>query len=154
MSTTNFDTLTDVAAALNGQINRVDVLDGDMDPNHVLPRNRAWSVKVNWQISGQCAPGIGGDWQVRVNLESLGAGYEGTLMQRTVPVNRAAPNAIRTYDETISLQVPNTVPGLIAGTYKLIVVITHTNTGGGMTKRTRMAGFFESYILDFVDADV
>lgn len=154
MSTTNFDTLTNVAADLNGQINSVDVLDGDMDPNHVLPRNAAWSVKVNWQISGLCAPGIGGDWKVRVNLESMGAGYEGTLKEQTVPVNTVVPATTRIYDTTITLPVPNDTPGLLAGTYKLIVIITHTNTGGGVTKRTRMAGFFESYMLEFIDADV
>ena len=154
MSTTNFDTLTNVANDLNGQINTVDVFDGDMDPNHVLSRNAVWSVKVNWQISGLCAPGIGGDWKVRVNLESMGAGFEGTLKEQTVPVSNIAPAATRVYETTVNLQRPSDVSGFIAGAYKLIVIITHTNTGGGLTKRTRMAGFFESYMLEFIDADV
>lgn len=154
MSTTNFDTLTNVANDLNGQINSVDVYDADMDPNHVLQRNKEWSVKVNWQISGLCAPGIGGDWRIRVNLESMGAGYEGTLKEQLLPVSYTVPAATRVYESTIVLPKPSDVAEFTAGTYKLIVIITHSNTGGGMTKRTRMAGFFESYILEFVDADV
>jgi len=154
MATTNFDTLTNVAADLNGLVNSVEILDADMDPNHVLDRKLPWSVRVKWQISGLCAPGIGGDWTIRVNLESLGAGFEGTLMTVTVPVSDAIPATVRHYDKTISLPKPIATPGLIAGTYKPVIIITHTNTGGGVSKRTRMAGFYEAYMVDFIDADV
>ena len=154
MSNTSFDTLTNVAADLNGQITEVEILDSDMDPNHVLSRDRAWSVKVKWQIGGLCAPGIGGDWQIRVNLESMGAGFEGTVKEESLPVNSAAPARTRLYEKVINLPRPADVPNLRAGTYKPVIVITHTYTGAGVTKRTRMAGFYEGYILDFVDADV
>jgi len=58
---TNFDTLTNVTTDLEGAITNVEVYDVDMDPNHVLPRNRDWYVGVKWQVKGLCAPGLDGD---------------------------------------------------------------------------------------------
>ena len=150
----NFDMLTNVKADLEGAITDVEVFDADLDPNHVLPRNRKWSVRVKWQISGLCAPGLGGDWQIRVNLESMGKGFEGTLKTESVPVNSVAPALTLNYEKTVALPSPDTIADFIAGTYRLVIIITHTNTGGGVTKRTRMAGFYEGHLLEFTDADV
>ena len=150
----NFDTLTNVKADLEGAITDVEVYDADLDPNHVLPRNREWKVQVKWFVKGLCAPGLGGDWHVRVNLESMGKGFEGTVKQQTVSVNSIPPALALNYDETITLPRPDSIADFIAGTYKLIIIITHTNTGGGVTKRTRMAGFYESYLLEFTDFDL
>ena len=150
----NFDTLTNVTTDLEGEILDVDVLDADMDPNHVLPRNREWRVRVKWQIKGLVAPGLGGDWQIRINLESMGKGFEGTVKQDSLSVNSVPPALTLNYDKTIILPRPDSISDFIAGNYKLIVIITHTNTGGGVTKRTRMAGFYEGYLLEFVDFDV
>jgi hypothetical protein len=151
---TNFDTLTNVKADLEGAITDVDVYDADMDPNHVLPRNREWKVRVKWYVKGLCAPGLGGDWHVRINLESMGKGFEGTVKEEIVSVNSIPPALTLNYDETVALPRPDSISGLSAGAYKLIVIITHTNTGGGVTKRTRMAGFYESYLLEFTDFDL
>jgi hypothetical protein len=151
---TNFDTLTNVATDLEGAITDVQVYDADMDPNHVLPRNREWYVGVKWQVQGLCAPGLGGDWHIRVNLESMGGGFEGTVKEQIVSVNSIPPALALNYAETIALPRPDSVTNLDAGAYKLIVIITHTNTGGGVTKRTRMAGFYESYLLEFTDFDL
>ena len=150
----NFDTLTNVKADLEGEILDVDVFDADLDPNHVLPRNREWKVRVKWQIKGLCAPGLGGDWQIRVNLESMGTGFEGTVKQDSLSVNSVPPALTLNYEKTITLPRPDSNPLIIAGTYKLVVIITHTNTGGGVTKRTRMAGFYEGHLIEFVDFDV
>jgi len=150
----NFDTLTNVATDLEGEISAVDVFDADLDPNHVLPRDREWNVRVQWKITGLCAPGLGGEWQIRVNLESIGQGFEGTVKQDTLAVNSVAPSQTLNYDKTITLPRPDTVANMIAGTYKLVIIITHTNTGGGVTKRTRMAGFYEGRLLEFTDFDV
>jgi hypothetical protein len=150
----NFDTLTNVTTDLEGAITDVQVYDADLDPNHVLPRSREWKVQVKWFVKGLCAPGLGGDWHIRVNLESMGGGFEGTVKNQTVSVNSVAPALTLNYDETIDLPRPDSIAGFAAGTYKLIVIITHTNTGGGVTKRTRMAGFYESYLLEFTDFDL
>lgn len=154
MYPSNFDTLTDVAKDLSGEILDVAVYDQDMDPNHVLQDNLEWYIRIKWQVSGLCAPGLGGDWNIRVNLESMGTGFEGTLKTQVVPVSDVAPAATRIYETTIKLPKAESIPGLIAGTYKLVLVITHTNTGGGVTKRTRMAGFYEGPLLDFSDTQV
>jgi hypothetical protein len=150
----NFDTLTNVTTDLEGEILSVEALDADLDPNHVLPRNREWNVRVKWQIKGLCAPGLGGDWHVRVNLESIGKGFEGMVKEQIVPVNSVAPALTLNYDTTIKLPRPDSISDFIAGAYKLVVIITHTNTGGGVTKQTRMAGFYEGYLLEFTDFNV
>jgi hypothetical protein len=153
MYPSNFDTLTDIAKDLSGEILEVEVYDADMDPNYVLQDNLEWNVRIKWQVSGLCAPGLGGDWHIRVILESMGAGFEGIVKEQAEPVSSAAPAATRTYDVTIKLPKPEDVP-LTDGTYKLVLVINHTNTGAGITKRTRMAGFYEGPLLEFVDAEV
>ena len=154
MYPSNFDTLTDVAKDLSGEILEVAVFDKDMDPNHVLQDDLEWYVRIKWQVKGLVAPGLGGDWNIRVNLESMGKGFEGTIKDQNVPVSSAPIATTRTYETTISLPRGEDVPGLIAGTYKLVLIITHTNTGAGATKRTRMAGFYEGPLLDFVDPEV
>ena len=154
MASSSFDTLTNVVTDLSGEILEVTVLDPDLDPNHVLQNDQEWFVKVRWEVKGLVAPGLGGDWNIRVNLESMGEGFEGTLQKLIVPVSAVAPNLTRTYETTITMPKPETIPNLIPETYKLIVAITHTNTGGGITKRTRMAGFYEGPLLEFVDPEV
>jgi hypothetical protein len=151
---TNFDTLTNVKADLEGAITAVEPFDEDMDPNHVLSRDREWQIRVKWQVSGLVAPGLGGEWQILVNLESMGEGYEGTLKTESVAVNSVAPSRTLQYEKTITLPKPNTVPNMIAGAYKLVIIITHSNAGGGVTKQTRMAGFYEGRLLEFIDYDL
>jgi len=84
----------------------------------------------------------------------MGGGFEGTVKEQTVSVNSIPPALTLDYTETIALPRPDSIGGFDAGAYKLIVIITHTNTGGGVTKRTRMAGFYESYLLEFTDFDL
>ena len=154
MANATFDTLTDVAADLSGEILEVTALDPDLDPNQVLQDDQEWSVKAKWQVSGLCAPGLGGDWKILVKLESIGEGFEGIAQTKDVPVSDVAPGATRTYETTITMPKPIDLPGFIAGTYKMVLVITHSNTGGGVTKRTRMAGFNDGPLLEFVDPEV
>jgi hypothetical protein len=154
MYPSNFDTLTNVETDLSGEILEVDVYDSDMDPNHVLQDSLEWYVRIKWQVKGLVAPGLGGDWNIRVNLESMGEGFEGTVKNEIVPVSTAPIATTRTYDATITLPKVENLPNFIAGTYKLVLVITHTNTGAAITKRTRMAGFYEGPLLDFVDPEV
>ena len=154
MANATFDTLTDVAADLSGEILEVTVLDPDLDPNQVLQDDQEWSVKARWKVSGLCAPGLGGDWKLLVKLESIGEGFEGIAQTKIVPVSDVAPDATRTYETTITMPKPVDLPGFIAGTYKMVLVITHSNTGGGVTKRTRMAGFNDGPLLEFVDPEV
>ena len=148
---TNFETLAKDTTDLDGRINYVQVFDNVPEKNHVLPRNAPWSIKVNWEISGNCAMLVGGDWKVRVTLESMGKGFEGELKAESEPVNSVPPIATRTYEKTIDLPAPDTIPNFIAGAYKLVVVINHSISAGGVTKQTRMTGFYESYLLEFAD---
>ena len=128
---------------LSGAITGLQVFDSGPTPSAVIRRSEAWSVQVNWAISGGGLPFIGGQWTVRVLLESIGIGFEGTVGSTTVPVSN--PNGL--YTATISMPPPATAqPG--AGVYKLVVLILHTNNG----VQTRMAGFQEGILLQFYDA--
>jgi hypothetical protein len=154
MYPSNFDTLTNVESDLSGEILEVAVTDADLDPNYVLQDDLEWKVRIKWQVKGLVAPGLGGDWNIRVNLESMGEGFEGTVKNEIVPVSEAPIALTRTYERTITAPKMNGFTGFVAGTYKLVLIITHTNTGAAVTKRTRMAGFYEGPLLDFVDPEV
>lgn len=154
MYPSNFDTLTNVEADLSGEILEVEVYDADMDPNHVLQDDIEWNVRIKWQVKGLVAPGLGGDWHIRVNLESMGEGFEGTAKEQIVPVSDAPIATTRTYETKITVPKIESFLDYVPGTYKLVLIITHTNTGAAVTKRTRMAGFYEGPLLDFVDPEV
>ena len=132
---------------LNGVINSLQVFDSGPAPSAVIRRSEAWSVQVNWAISGGGLPFIGGQWTVRVLLESIGGGFEGTVGGASLLVN----NPAGTYTATIAMPAaasapPGTQPN--AGVYKLAVLILHSNNG----VQTRMAGFQEGILLQFYDA--
>jgi hypothetical protein len=103
-----------------------------LDPNGILPveiiqTTQAWSVRVQWNLSGLNAPflqGAGRQWKLQVFAESIGTGFEGELTPAPImvpvgPVAAAAPNF--TYDVTI----PITAAALSTpGVYKLVTVLT------------------------------
>jgi hypothetical protein len=130
---------------LTGALTTLQVFDAGPNPNTVIRRAEAWSVRVEWNISGGIAPAIGGDWRVNVLLESMGGGFEGQVATQIVPVSAAPPAVIRNYSAT--LNIPG---GLVpqAGVYKLVVAILHQNLG----LPTRMAGFEEGPLMQFFDA--
>ena len=41
-------------------------------PARIIDSNEAWLVDVYWNLSGQAAPLIGGQWRVKIFMESLG----------------------------------------------------------------------------------
>lgn len=130
---------------LSGALTLLQVFDSGPNPNTVVRRAEAWSVRIDWNISGGIAPAIGGDWRVNLLLESMGGGFEGQVATTIVPVSAAPPAFVRNY--TTTLNIPGgTVP--TQGVYKLVVAILHQN--GGVP--TRMAGFEEGPLVQFFDA--
>lgn len=137
----NFDLYGLPPAFLDGNLTAA-LIDSTGTPNRVLERNQPCSIKVDWSINGPVAPGLGGDWRIQVFMESMGPGPELSIGTTTVPLNSVPPAAVRNY--TATLNIPGgTVPA--DGTYKLTLVLTHTNLG----VPDRMAGFVEGPVVQF-----
>jgi hypothetical protein len=47
-------------------------------PTNVIPRELPWSVHCRWYLKGALASILTGDWHLRVTLESMGSGPEGS----------------------------------------------------------------------------
>ena len=133
---------TNVPALFTGAITSVAVSSPFPDSQLIIDRKDAWNITVNWNTSGFLAPAIGGNWQVRAFLESMGPGFEG---QVGPTVSVAAPGPL-SKSATINVPAANTIGGLIAGAYKLVVTLTHVNPAP-----TGVAGYEESIVLQFVD---
>ena len=129
---------TNAPALFNGAITGVIVNSPFPDSQLIVDRRDAWTITVNWSISGFLAPALGGSWQVRAFLESMGGGFEGQAGATTI-----VPAAART--AVINVPPANTVPGMNPGAYKLVVTLTHVNPAP-----TGVAGYQEGTIVQFV----
>ncbi|MEV5963649.1 hypothetical protein AB0L70_17915 [Kribbella sp. NPDC051952] len=118
--------------------------------NHVLNRDDAFQIKVEWKITGLLRPlwlsALGGNWNVQVFAESIGGGPEILL---------AADNSVAadpaTSDYAVTLNVPPSTldegdPGSqTSGIYKLVVsVFLNSNLG---QPGFDMTGFNEGPII-------
>lgn len=131
---TNFPTL------FTGAITNVSVVSGFPDSGLIVDTKDAWSIRVDWNTSGSIATAIGGNWQLRAFLESMGGGFEGQIGP-TVNVSAAGP-----LSKTASIPVaPANTLGITAGAYKLVVTLTHLNPNP-----TGIAGYEEGKIVQFV----
>jgi hypothetical protein len=132
---------TNVPALFTGAITSVNISSPFPDSQLIIDSKDAWSINVSWTTSGFLAPAIGGNWQVRAFLESMGGGFEGQV-GATVSVAAAGP---LNKNATINVPPANTIPGLTPGAYKLVVTLTHVNPAP-----TGVAGYEEGTILQFV----
>lgn len=99
------------------------VIDAHGQPaNTIISMQDDWHMRVEWQVHGMLVGSIGGTWQIRAYLESIGPGNEVVLVNRNVPMTGQ-----NNYSETfiIGPNVPN-----VEGPYKIVVVLTSTNLLG------------------------
>jgi hypothetical protein len=141
----NFDTTALLKTDLDAEILSVVTNEFDKDPNRVLELGQPWEVTGEWRVWGLDATAIGGTWELKVFLESMGAGFEGQVGSATVTV---LPAADQTYKQLISITGANPPDPAL---YKLVILIQHVNTLG---KKTRMAGFAEGPYLEFYNPDI
>lgn len=132
---------TNAPALFNGAITSVSVASPFPDSQLIIDVRDSWTVRVAWNTSGFLAPAIGGNWQVRAFLESMGGGFEGQVGP-TVSVP-----ATGGLNKVANIPVPpaNSFPNMAAGAYKLVVTLTHTNPNP-----TGIAGYEEGTIVQFV----
>jgi hypothetical protein len=134
----------ELAPALSGTVN-ASVLSLGPNPTTILNVNTPWSIQLHWSITGYLVSAIGGDWRLQAFLESMGGGFEGSVVG---PVSHpvvlgAIVNNTRNYAQTLPVP-PN--PAITAGAYKLVITITHLNAG----VPTQLAAYVEGPILQFI----
>ncbi|MBL8191695.1 MAG: hypothetical protein JNK38_26995 [Acidobacteria bacterium] len=132
---------TNVPALFDGAITNVSVVSSFPDSQLIVATKDNWSINVDWNTSGFLAPAIGGNWEVRAFLESMGIGFEDQVGP-TVNVAAAGPLS---KNATIPVAPANTL-GITPGAYKLVVTLTHVNPNP-----TGVAGYEEGTIVQFVD---
>lgn len=135
---------------LTGNIGPIQVLDSDGTPNYVLELDRPWTLNVHWAIrsndvSMHPADVLGGTWNVKVIVESMGPGIERIIDADDVPYGPpvGATAALCEWDHTFNFGVGK-IPR--EGVYKLIILITYRNESG---HRRAMAGFQEGPLVTF-----
>ncbi len=149
-----------IPGLIEGNITTVVVIDpaGEFPPfqvgNHVLNRNDAFKIKVEWKITGLLRPlwlsALGGRWNVQVYAESLGGGPE-LLLASDNSVN--ADPQVSDYAVELTVQ-PNALdegnPGSqTSGIYKLVVSVFLDSTLGA--PGFDMTGFNEGPIIQVED---
>jgi hypothetical protein len=136
----------ELGAAFSGTMS-ANVLSGGPDPTTILTVGTPWAIHVKWSISGFVMPALGGTWQVRAFLESMGPGFEGQVPPGfTLPVPVTSVPIVagsRTYDNVLAVPAN---PAIGVGPYKLVVTLTHVNG----TVSTTLAAYIDGPILQFI----
>ncbi|WP_328997732.1 hypothetical protein OHA18_25095 [Kribbella sp. NBC_00709] len=148
---------------IEGEITTLQVIDPALNfppldrGNHVLDPLQAFTVKVEWTIKGAFAPiwlaALGGNWNVQLHAESLGAGPELLLVEDNTVV---ASGGVLNYAVDLTVP-PGTLPegnpgGPDSGIYKLVVsVFLNSNLVFG-SHGYDMIGFYEGPIIQVEDA--
>lgn len=105
--------------------------DNDGSPTQVLEAGRPIRIHTYWRISPVAASLLGGQWVVKVYVESIGPGPEKLIGTETRAVNGG-----QNYEATV-LVPPNTLennpPETTSGLYKVVTLLTHRNFGANST---------------------
>lgn len=144
------------ATQLNGDLDVLTTQDLDDDPNTVLEIDRAWYVQPHWYVDGTAAYYLGGMWNIAVNVESMGGGFEGTLVRMSIPTTALGPGPItHRLEYRPRIRIPSrledpdhAIPR--DGEYKLVVSLTYTTPHN---QHGRIAGFIEGPMLQFYHFD-
>ncbi len=140
----------DNAAVFKGEVSAINILSPGPLPTTVISRNTPYTIQVLWKTSGFMAGGLGGNWEVRAFLESMGDGFEGQVgTAQTVGLATGVLNPATgeyTYQASIAAPAANTVLNQDAGLYKLVVTIIQLNPGP-----TGTAGYDDGKMLQFIN---
>jgi hypothetical protein len=113
-------------------------------PSTIIETDDNWEVDVNWNIQGLVAPALGGDWDVKLFLESMdGLNPTKQVGNAKVSLGSVPPSNNRKYTAKIKIAAGTVGAGL----YKLTAAITYSNLGVVL----EMAGFHEGPLMQFID---
>ncbi len=121
---------------------------GGMPPATIIRTDQAWSVEVEWDVTGIQTGWIAGQWHLHIYLEKLGPGDDLVI---TDPNEVDIPLIPQPYPETVHYHYhPDVKPGAVPeGEYKLVVSLTYTDATGHLGE---MSGFWEGPMLQFYKA--
>ena len=113
---------------------------GIQPPSTIIQTDDPWNIVVEWSIDDAIAPFLGGDWHVRVFVESIGPGFEGQVGPTVdVPLASHPPGPPRNYSATV-----NVAAGfLAAGSYKIVALLNYDM----LAVPLEMAAFHEGPIV-------
>ena len=134
--------------ALTGSGPAVQVLDPGGAPNTIIQRQDPFVIRTQFSINQPGASLLGGQWQLRAYVESIGPGQEVQVGTAALNVAAGVPaGGPPRLEYTVNINVPgNTLSAEDAnnsGVYKIVVVVTHQNFGGP----TVLAGFSEGPVI-------
>jgi len=146
MTTAHFDTL--YFDHIQGEIADPVVMDPDGTPNSVLELDRNWQVEVNWKLTSNAPSShpvdlIDGTWEVKVSVESIGAGDEKEIAMTNVPTSAfdTSSAAERTWKYTFPIAAGMVIKEAV---YQLVTLITFRDSAG---HRRAMSGFSEGPLI-------
>lgn len=148
--TLQFDTL--YPTHINGHIHTPVVKDQDLTPNRVLELDRDWTIELSWHLRSDDpdtdpVTGIGGNWLIRLGLESIGPGPEIDLLPTPTvkPISDydSSNKASCTWKESFTIKAGKVTEEAV---YQLVALIAYQFPDGS---RGSMAGFVAGPLLTF-----
>lgn len=125
-----------------------------LDPNGVAPttiiqRDDDWEIEVKLHMDGGATSYLGGTFEVKAYLESIGGGFEGQVGEtKIVSLNGNDPQ-----DLPAKIKVPAAKnmpsPQPQAGAYKLVTIMTYHKLNSN--KPGEIAGFVEGPVVQLYD---
>lgn len=124
------------------------MLDPGGAPNTIIQRQDPFLIRTQFSVDQPGASLLGGQWQLRAYVESIGPGQEVQVGTAALAVSAGVPaGGPPRLEYTVDVNVPgNTLSAENAnnsGVYKIVVVVTHQNFGGP----TVLAGFSEGPVI-------
>jgi hypothetical protein len=112
----------------------------------ILRMSEYWFVRFMWTVTGGAIPYLGGDFTVKVGVESLGgAVLEGTVFQQTLPTSIGTLSAgTINYDATVTVLKPSDIPNMTPGVYRVVKELLYKGPFGAET-----VGFVEGEDIEF-----
>jgi hypothetical protein len=130
--------------------------DGSGTPTNVIPREIPWSVHCRWYLKGALAPILTGDWHLRVSLESMGDGPEGTSSavvrdyQTTGTLVGTFPNQEMRFDATVNFPPGTpTIGGQDSRAYRGTALLTFRYDNGAPGP---FAAVYDLGVIQFFDS--
>lgn len=139
-------------AGVTGDIDNCQVIeDAGNSPSLIIRRDSTWRVSLQFHINGPLALGLGGQWEVKSFLESIGTGFEGQVgATQVVPLAAGVfvPADRMNYSVVVPIGSAQAL-GIAPGAYKLVSTITYRQPGG---QPGPLAGYCEEHLVQFFDA--
>lgn len=121
------------------------------DPNGVAPISiirlpNAWAVKVDWTLEGSLVNMFAGTWRVTVVLEGMGNLFEDVVATTDIDIATGGAQIPTGLSYTHTFNIQGNYPGLGAGVYKVVTVVTSLSAGNAAGA---FAAFEEGPMIQF-----